>query len=328
MAINNVLQGKRERSQDEQRKHALGCMFGQLCGDALGAFIEFKQSEYLCRVYPNGIRDMFAGGTFAARSAGQITDDSEMALALARCLAEDQDYHPDHVRSAYVCWLNSEPFDVGQTVRAGLQGVPLPNSQANGAMMRISPLGIFGSRFSIGQVMEWARMDARQTHVHPVCVEANAIFAAALSACIRYELTPSDLLSLLQAFAESPVVPKALQDVVATAAHDEPPVLDGTHQGWVLLALRNTIWQLVHASNFEEGLVDTLQRGGDTDTNAAICGALLGALYGQAQIPNRWISAVTGFAADVNNPKVQLARPRTYWTTDVRPLVDQLLVKG
>lgn len=325
MAVGDFLRGKRERSQAERREHALGCMLGQLCGDALGAYVEFNQSAYLRRVFPNGVRHMIAGGTFATRSAGQITDDSEMALALARCLAEDQEYHPDDVRFAYISWLNSDPFDVGLTTRAGLQGVPLSDSQANGALMRISPLGIFGSRFSTDQVMEWARQDARLTHVHPVCVESNALFVAALSACIRYELNATDMLRLFSTLAESSKVPKALQEAVTTAAHDAPPVLDGVDQGWVLLAFHNALWQLVHTPNFEEGLVATIQCGGDTDTNAAICGALLGALYGETQIPKNWVTAVIEFAADVNNPKVQLARPRTYWATDARQLVDKLL---
>jgi ADP-ribosylglycohydrolase len=56
-------------------------------------------------------------------------------------------------------------------------------------------------------------------------------------------------------------------------------------QGWVLIAFRNTLWQLLNAPSFEAGVVDTVMRGGDTDTNAAISGALLGAVYGLDAIP-------------------------------------------
>jgi ADP-ribosyl-[dinitrogen reductase] hydrolase len=52
-------------------------------------------------------------------------------------------------------------------------------------------------------------------------------------------------------------------------------------QGWVLIAL----WQLLHAPSLEEEVVDTVMRGGDTDTNAAIAGALLGAVYGGEAMP-------------------------------------------
>lgn len=44
----------------------------------------------------------------------------------------------------------------------------------------------------------------------------------------------------------------------------------------MLTAFHNALWQLLHATNLEEAVVDnTVMRGGDTDTNAAICGALL-----------------------------------------------------
>jgi ADP-ribosylglycohydrolase len=49
----------------------------------------------------------------------------------------------------------------------------------------------------------------------------------------------------------------------------------------VLIAFQDALWQLLHAASREEGVVDTLSRGGDTDTNATICGALLGSVYGR-----------------------------------------------
>jgi ADP-ribosylglycohydrolase len=57
--------------------------------------------------------------------------------------------------------------------------------------------------------------------------------------------------------------------------------------GWVLIALQNAFWQLLHAATLEEGVIDTISRGGDTDTTAAIAGALLGAVHGRQAIPPR-----------------------------------------
>ena len=72
----------------------------------------------------------------------------------------------------------------------------------------------------------------------------------------------------------------SLLEAVQGAA--ESPPADYVHQqGWVLTAFRNALWQLLHATNLEEAVVDTVMRGGDTDTNAAICGALLGAVHGR-----------------------------------------------
>jgi len=56
----------------------------------------------------------------------------------------------------------------------------------------------------------------------------------------------------------------------------------------MLLALQNAFYQLLHASSLERGVVDTVRAGGDTDTNAAIAGALLGAVHGRDVIPQQW----------------------------------------
>ena len=60
-----------------------------------------------------------------------------------------------------------------------------------------------------------------------------------------------------------------------------------TAWAWVLIALRNALWRLLRASSLEEGVVDTVMRGGDTDTNAAIAGTLLGAVHGRDAVPAR-----------------------------------------
>ena len=69
-----------------------------------------------------------------------------MALLLARMLVRQRKYDSREAFSAYKCWLDSGPFDCGNTINDGLQGQPNFDSEANGAMMRTSPLGIFGAR--------------------------------------------------------------------------------------------------------------------------------------------------------------------------------------
>lgn len=69
-----------------------------------------------------------------------------------------------------------------------------------------------------------------------------------------------------------------------TGAVEAPPEDYVHQQGWVLIAFRNALWQLLYASNLEEAVVDTVMRGGDTDTNAVICWALLGTVCGRDAI--------------------------------------------
>jgi ADP-ribosyl-[dinitrogen reductase] hydrolase len=167
------------RRQDTSISRAQGCLFGQLAGDSLGSLVEFQTPETIKKLYPGGVRYLADGGQWNTL-AGQPTDDSEMALMLALTLIKHGVYDPVEARNAYIFWLQSGPFDRGNTVRSGLLGRPNANSQANGALMRISPLGIWGANYDIRQVSGWTEQDAAITHPHPICMQANALFAMAI----------------------------------------------------------------------------------------------------------------------------------------------------
>lgn len=100
-----------------------------------------------------------------------------------------------------------------------------------------------------------------------------------------------------------------------------------TLMGWVLIALRNALWQLTHAPNLEEGVVDTVMRGGDTDTNAAICGALLGAVYGCDAIPSQWRDAVLNCRPEAGGANVINPRPKLFWPIDALELAERLIAR-
>ena len=94
---------------------------------------------------------------------------------------------------------------------------------------------------------------------------------------------------------------------------------------WVLVALHNAFWQLLHADSLKAGIVDTVMRGGDTDTTAAICGALMGAVYGREAIPNQWANAVLNCRPHAEQPDVFKPRPEIFWPTDALELADRLI---
>ncbi len=96
--------------------------------------VEFQSLEEIRRNYPDGVRELADGGT-RSTIAGQPTDDSEMALLLARMLTERGVYDPDAALRAYQFWLDSDPFDCGMTIATGLRGYPNLYRQANEAMM-------------------------------------------------------------------------------------------------------------------------------------------------------------------------------------------------
>jgi len=309
--------------ESEILSRAQGCLLGQLAGDALRSLVEFRTPEDIRRDYPTGVRDLVDGGTWNT-TAGQPTDDSEMALALARRLVDRKEYDPNAARDAYIYWLNSSPFDCGMTVSSGLGGRPNPGSQANGAMMRISPLGIFGTRYEFEQVAEWAQQDAALTHPHLVCRQANSLFACALTVAIRTGCDKNHLYSQVVTWAKDMNAKETLFEAI-TGAANAPPADYTQHQGWVLTAFRNALWQLLHAPDFEEGVVDTVMRGGDTDTNAAISGALLGAVHGRDAVPERWVARLLNCRPARKKPGVHRPRPECFWPVDALELAESLV---
>lgn len=302
---------------------AHGTLLGQVAGDSLGSLVEFKSPSEILSLYPNGVRELADGGTFNTL-AGQPTDDSEMALLLARSVASKATYDPADVLRNYKYWLESKPFDCGLTISGALRGQMNPESQANGALMRVSPIGIFGVNYSLEQVAEWAEADAALTHPNPICLQVNALYAMAISTAIREDVNPNELYDLVLLWAKERSVDSSVIATIVNANTQKPR--DFMHQmGWVLIAFQNTLYQLINSRSFEEGVVDTVMQGGDTDTNAAIAGALLGAVYGREAIPEQWQKAVLNCKPLAGRVGVQQPRPRCFWPVDVLELAEKLV---
>lgn len=307
-------------------ERAQGCMAGQLSGDSLGSLVEFQTPEQIRARYPDGVRKLTDGGTWDT-IAGQPTDDSEMALLLARMLILDGVYDPVAALKQYRYWLESGPFDCGITIASALRGKPNLESQANGAMMRISPLGIFGASFSSDLTKRRARQDCELTHPNAVCVDANALFAMAISYAVKEGPTPEELYTQIRAWAVETEAHPLLMEIIDKASEQLPQDFI-LKQGWVIIAFQNALYQLLHAHSFEEGVVDTVMRGGDTDTNAAICGALLGAVYGISAVPPQWINALADCRPEEGNRRVKRPRPECFWPVDALNLAEQLVLAG
>ena len=148
---------------------ALGGFEGALVGDAAGATLEFLGRKPT-REQVNWAMAMPGGGVWNV-APGQITDDGELALCLARGLAGKETFDLEAIARNYARWIDSNPFDIGNTTasslgayregqwqqllaKRGYAGVMRQAasdrcmaSKANGSLMRISPLGIWGHRF-------------------------------------------------------------------------------------------------------------------------------------------------------------------------------------
>ncbi len=325
-------------------RRAQGCLLGQLAGDALGSLVEFQTRESIAACYPEGLRLLADGGTYQT-IAGQPTDDSEMALMLARSLLEAGGYDPEVTARAYRWWYDSGPFDIGTTVRTALAAGGFDparksgslaaacrraanhGSKANGALMRVSPLGILGAGASPERASRWADEDAQLTHPNPECRHANSIFAASLAFAIREGADARATYEFALAEARR-IEAEANVRHALEAARREPPRSYTSQQGYVLIAFQNAFFQALHAPSLEEGVVNTVMQGGDTDTNGAIAGALLGAIYGRHAIPFQWLDRVLTARPIRSLAGVLRPRPKALWPVDALILAEQLLWLG
>jgi ADP-ribosylglycohydrolase len=306
---------------DAQRlARAQGCLLGQAIGDSLGSLVEGESAAAIARAHPQGVREL-ADHSGHGSIAGQPTDDTEMALALARSMLAAGRYDAAAAFAAYRAWFASAPPDLGRTTRAALQGAPDAASASNGALMRASPIGVWAAG-DPARAAAAARADCALTHPNPVCGDACAAYAAAIAAGIAGGSRAAMLCAALAQVSAASAGPAL--NAIERAAQGEA-VRDFTgRQGWVLLALHNAFFQLLHAGDFEAALVATVSGGGDTDTNAAIAGALLGAAAGIEAIPPRWIAPVLACRplAEAGAPR---PRAMDYWPDDLLEVAEALL---
>lgn len=321
-------------------RRAQGCLLGQLVGDSLGSLVEFKSAAAIRTAYPGGVRDLADGGTWNL-IAGQPTDDSEEALILARTICRDGGYDAGAALEGLVHWFESCPFDVGSTTTASLEAASRgrtrserlklaaraarQESQANGSLMRASPLGIFGWK-DPRAAADLAREDSRLTHPNPACVESCAAYVAAIATALGKKADARKTYVAAIAEAErggNPTVIEALR----AAEKGSPARFDGAGSGSVLLALQNAFVQLLHAPSLEEGVVDTVSRGGDTDTTSAIAAALLGSVHGRDAVPVRWRRAALS-CRPLREVGAVHPRPREFWPVDALVLAEQLVLAG
>jgi ADP-ribosylglycohydrolase len=302
--------------------------------------VEFRTADDIRQEYPGGLRHLIDGGTWDIL-AGQPTDDSELALMLARTLVHERRFDATSVLQSYVHWYRSDPFDIGTTTSAALRAAAAAktpedgvraaaehanhDSQANGSLMRVSPLGVLCAH-APATAAEFARQDSCLTHPNPVCQDACAIFTIALATAIADGCSPRECHEIALQEAERLNVQPTVQAALVEA-RTSPPDDYHTHQGWVLIALQNAFHQLLHAPDLEQGIVRTVMSGGDTDTNAAIAGALLGAVHGRDAMPPAWRKAILS-CRPLKGTATRHPRPMEFWPVDAIQLAEALLVAG
>jgi ADP-ribosylglycohydrolase len=188
--------------------------------------------------------------------------------------------------------------------------------------MRVAPIGIWAG--SPETAAAAAMADSTLTHPHPVCMIACGAYAAAIAAGIA-GAGRADMQQTARAIAAGAGEHGAAVVTTLDRAAGGTPPDDFQHRmGWVLTALGNAFYHLATTPDPVEALVRTVGAGGDTDTNGAIAGALLGAAEGRNAWPARWSLPVLTCRPE---PGLGVARPRPeeYWPDDLTDLAEALL---
>lgn len=289
----------------------IATLVGCAIGDALGNPFEMKLSNYQPLMDWEG--DFREGGTFWWGQPGQYTDDTLMSIALAASLLEKQGYDPTDASLKYLAWMESgNTRGIGGTTAAALTRVKLgaqwqesglqfnPDSTpvgGNGTAMRASPIGLF-YRSNIPDLLQAAFLDASVTHnshepqMGSIAVAlATAFLANGTHSQIGVMEEVKDILSDSLVKDKLELGLKLLEEKADPA---EALALIGSN-GYVPETVGAAFYCFAATDNFRDAVIMAVKAGGDTDTTAAIVGAMAGTYYGLEGIPDEYKNQVENF---------------------------------
>lgn len=246
----------------DRTARARGMLLGHLIGDALGSAYEFKSAFTGPVTYGQGV---------FGHAPGTGTDDTAVLRCCVRAIDADDTFQPGTYLAELSRWLDTGPLDVGaQTSRAirywrshgcSIAASPEGRDAGNGALMGVAPLAFVrpGHRESAAEVLTLC------THPHLDSIWACRHFVATCGSIIdRFGLVTMP----------DPAFVAEMADWNPTG-----PTL-GWCRGTLALAYR-AFAAALDGQPPADALRDVVRAGGDTDTNAAVAGALLGCAYGE-----------------------------------------------
>lgn len=286
-------------------------LFGAAVGDALGVPVEFKSREYLRK---NPVTGMQSGGTHG-QVAGTWSDDTSLALCLTEALTEDE-FSLKSLANRFVRWRregywtpHGQVFDIGNTTdeailriesgrRPDLCGGDSEQSNGNGSLMRIAPLVFYLRDKNTSKRFDIIQKVSSLTHAHIRSVIACYYYLE----FARRLITTRDVAeayfqtsgavtretdNLPIAHSEMQLYSRLLQENIQWVPEEEI-----RSDGYVVHTLEASIWCLMNTDNYKDAVLKAVNLGYDTDTTAAVTGALAGLLYGYESIPEEWLSVL------------------------------------
>lgn len=277
---------------------ALAAYLGFAIGDALGATVEFMTKGEIASQY--GVHRDIVGGGWLKLAPGEVTDDTQMSLALGRSILRKRDLDARDVCEQFAAWLKTGPADVGNTCRRGIRRYIMDGTVAgpvsegdagNGAAMRVLPVAL-ATFEEPGKAKAWTLAQAHTTHRHPLSDDACIALVRMVHGLLR---------------GGGKNVVRAEAGVLASkhrVFRFEP--YPGQCSGFIVDTMQTVLHHYLAADTFADCIVRTVNQGGDADTTGALAGMLAGATYGLDTIPAHWLARLDRHAADAISAQAPL----------------------
>lgn len=293
-----------------------GIIYATFVGDALGTTYEFEHPKDI--KIPERLNIVGKGPFRVAK--GQITDDSEMTLALAYSIVRNKGFNKNDVAKSYIRWLESDPIDSGITTQFALSNVKdykeaVKNSQnynqkslSNGFLMRISPLALIGLNLDSKKLEKIIKEEVKITHSNPIAYHIASLYINTIIYVAKGGREYKEKLKSLiknKKFLEKEKILSIIENFEKTAYYSGlngiKMKIHGTHMGFSFISLQIALYVLNKYNDYESAMRYIISLGGDTDTNCAIAGSLLGAKLGYKKIPKKWLETI--FESKYNRPE-------------------------
>jgi ADP-ribosyl-[dinitrogen reductase] hydrolase len=263
----------------------MGALVGAVVGDLLGIPHEFSDPSAIPRD-----RLMPVGGGPFMFPPGVGSDDTDLLFAVLNAYDHRGEFDANLALDNMLSWLDGGPRDIGsQTLQALLHWSdehPPPEdmtAQGNGGLMRAAAHGIMAP--TVYKARVFAADDTSLTHPSKVAETCSELQAMMVWRIIHGHDCYHDKRQILS-------VPGSMGAPAQRnlRAYDVP-----CHEpsGHCVHSLRLAKYALSEAKSFEDGIDTVIRTGGDTDTNGAVAGALLGARFGEKGIPKDWRDGIS-----------------------------------
>ncbi len=267
-----------------------GGFYGLAIGDALGAPLEFMTAEEIEEQY--GQVETMIGGGWLNLKPGQITDDTNMSLCIARGIVRNPADPIAEIGREFVKWYETDPPDIGNSCRESIRlyvekgdwfsaskeaDILLGKSGGNGSLMRTLPIAL-AYRSKLELMLKITSSVSKMTHWDELADHACQVYNILILAYLKGQRDKENLIQQVLALYPD------LSDLLDLK--NIPP------SGYVRDSLYHALMSFILTENFADCLIRAVNLGGDADSIGAIAGGLAGVYYGLTNIPGEWLTSI------------------------------------